>query len=202
MTQASTSKSAPSEGTRAMILATGRGLVARHGFSAMGLSALLREAGVPKGSFYHYFASKEAFGEALLTDYVTDYLARMDAMIARETTGANRLLAFCDTWLAKGQAEGLAHTCLVVKLGAEVADLSETMRCVLDDGVAALTQRLETILEQGANDGSLIRSVHPAQTAQVLYAQWLGAAILSKLAKDQAPLIRALADTKTRLLPQ
>lgn len=47
------------------ILDCGHRLVARKGFIGVGLAELLTTAGVPKGSFYHYFASKEGFGEAL-----------------------------------------------------------------------------------------------------------------------------------------
>jgi TetR/AcrR family transcriptional repressor of nem operon len=57
--------------TREHLLATGETLSLRLGFTGMGLSELLATAGVPKGSFYHYFRSKEAFGEAMLQRYFT-----------------------------------------------------------------------------------------------------------------------------------
>ena len=44
----------------------------------MGLNEILAAAAVPKGSFYHYFKSKELFGEAMLADYVQGYLAEME----------------------------------------------------------------------------------------------------------------------------
>lgn len=52
--------------TRQHILDTGYQLIAQQGFSNVGLSQLLKHADVPKGSFYHYFKSKEQFGEALI----------------------------------------------------------------------------------------------------------------------------------------
>src|ERR1700742_2378050 len=52
-------------------------LMGRKGFTAVGLNELLTAAGVPKGSFYHYFDSKESFGEALLEDYFAGYLKHM-----------------------------------------------------------------------------------------------------------------------------
>jgi len=61
------------EATRQNLLDTGYRLVLSKGFSALGLQEILKGSGVPKGSFYHYFASKEAFGCALLDDYVTEY---------------------------------------------------------------------------------------------------------------------------------
>lgn len=51
---------------RQHILDTAKPIMLRKGFSAVGLNEILQAAGVPKGSFYHYFGSKEAFGEALL----------------------------------------------------------------------------------------------------------------------------------------
>lgn len=189
-----------SEATRQNILACGRKLVTRGGFGAMGLSALLKESGVPKGSFYHYFPSKEAFGRALLDDYVEDYLSRVDALMEREGSGAEKLEAFCAAWLAREREAGMVSTCLVVNLGAEVADLSEGMRRVLNDGVAALVGRLAEMMRQGIEDGSLRIDPPPEIAAQMLYAQLLGAAILSKLSQDQAPLEAVLNDTRQRLM--
>lgn len=47
------------EATRQHILDTGYRLVLHKGFAALGFSKILKACGVPKGSFYHYFASKE-----------------------------------------------------------------------------------------------------------------------------------------------
>lgn len=57
--------------TRQSILDTAQRVMAHKGFAAVGLNEVLAEAGVPKGSFYHYFASKDAFGEALMKNYST-----------------------------------------------------------------------------------------------------------------------------------
>ena len=72
------------EATRQNLLDTGYRLVLSKGFSALGLQEILKGSGVPKGSFYHYFASKEAFGCALLDDYVTEYGDRLDQLLAIE----------------------------------------------------------------------------------------------------------------------
>ncbi len=46
------------------IVAVGQRIMAGKGFTAVGLSEILTTAGVPKGSLYYYFATKDAFGEA------------------------------------------------------------------------------------------------------------------------------------------
>ncbi len=156
--------------------------------------------GVPKGSFHLYFPSKEAFGEALLQDYVAHCRIRLNAMTKVDGTAAEKLMTFCAAWLDQERQAGLVSTCLVVKLGAEVADLSESMRKVLDDGVKVLIAMLADLLREGAHDGSLLPQDDPDAVAETLYAEWLGAAILSKLAADQRPLERAMNNTKARLI--
>ncbi|MBQ0805264.1 MAG: TetR/AcrR family transcriptional regulator [Sulfitobacter sp.] len=185
--------------TRQKILTSGRALISKHGFGAVGLARILKESGVPKGSFYYYFPSKEAFGHALLTDYVADYLARIDALCATQGSAHDKLTAFWTAWLTQAGSEGIASQCLVVKLGAEVADLSEDMRQVLDKGVTALVNRIAALLILGAKDGSLIAVDDPQATAQMLYAKWLGAAILAKLSRNEIPLRQALSETNKTL---
>lgn len=187
--------------TRQRILTTGRALVLKDGFGGVGLSSILRESGVPKGSFYYYFASKEAFGCALLDDYVADYLARVDTLAASPGTAGDKLANFWASWFNDAESGGIASRCLVVKLAAEIADLSDDMRRILDAGVAELTGRIADLLRQGAADGSVCALTDPDTAAKVLYAQWLGAAILSKLTQGDLPLRRALDDTTRRLSP-
>ena len=188
-----------SEKTRKHILTKGRELVLHGGFSGVGLSQILAASGVPKGSFYYYFTSKEDFGCALLQDYVDDYLARIDALISTPGTAGAKLDAFWSAWLDCGSTCGIASGCLVVKLAAEIADPSEDMRIILDRGVDQLTTRLAALLRAGHTDGSVRPQPDPDATARMLYAQWLGAAILSKLSQNDTALRDALRDTTRRL---
>ena len=60
---------------RELLLRAGLEVLTEKGFTATGLDEILRQAQVPKGSFYHCFESKEAFGHALIAAYA-DYFAR------------------------------------------------------------------------------------------------------------------------------
>ena len=184
------------EATRQQLLDTGHALVLRKGFVGVGLQELLTECGVPKGSFYHYFHSKEAFGCALLEHYVADYGLRVQALMAEQSNGRERVMAYWQAWLGTPESRGWAEDCLVVKLAAEVADLSEDMRRILSDGVAALVARIGATVREGRDDGSLPPGAEPQALAQVLYQMWLGAALLAKLGRDKAPLRQALATTE------
>ncbi|MGC3218454.1 TetR family transcriptional regulator C-terminal domain-containing protein, partial [Pseudomonas aeruginosa] len=67
--------------------------------------------------------------------------------------------------------------CLVVKLSAEVADLTESMRITLRDGSDGFIERLVGCLGQGRDDGSLAPS-DARHMASALYQLWLGASLL------------------------
>ena len=187
----------PAVGTRQQILDTARAIIVSKGFAAVGLSEILAAAGVPKGSFYHWFRSKEQFGEALLERHFEGYLQETDDLLAAPgDTAAVRLLAFFGRWHALQSGDDLAERCLVVKLSAEVYDLSEPMRAALEYGTAQVLARLEGCLRQGISDGELTRCPDPAEVAEQLYQQWLGATLMARVQRSARPLDRVLAQTR------
>lgn len=162
MSQASVLTVPADRDTRSTILATGRRVMGAKGFSAVGLSEILGEAGVPKGSFYHYFGSKDAFGEAMLDAYFEDYLREMDLVVTKPgLTGAERLMLYFANWRETQGAMDCQGRCLTVKLAAEVSDLSETMRRGLKAGTDGVIARLAAMIGAGVDDGSHLFPVFP-----------------------------------------
>lgn len=182
------------------ILDTGHQIIAARGFSSVGLTALLQQAQVPKGSFYHYFKSKEQFGQALLEDYFRQYLAQLDELFNQTgLTGQQQLMQYWAEWQKRYCATDGTSTCLVVKLSAEVADLSEAMRLTLKAGTDQVIERLTRCITAGVADGSL-SITQPAFTATSLYQLWLGASLLTKLHRDQRHLDLAMQMTQQLLI--
>jgi TetR/AcrR family transcriptional repressor of nem operon len=189
-----------SSDVRDNILAVGQRIMSGKGFSAVGLNEILTEAKVPKGSFYHYFDSKDAFGEALLSSYFEDYLAELDSVMSQPgLTMAQRLQNYFDLWRANQSFLDCQGKCLAVKLAAEVADLSEAMRAVLNQGTSAIIARLTAALERGIDEGSLALDDTPRQAAESLYQLWLGASVMVKIVRDTAPFDSAMAVTRQML---
>jgi len=185
---------------RSTILAVGQRIMSGKGFSAVGLNEILGAAGVPKGSFYHYFGSKDAFGVALLDNYFTAYLAEMDDLL--EHAGgpvAQRLLAYFASWKDNQSFSDCQGKCLAVKLAAEVADLSEAMRLALDAGTSGIITRLTAALEHGVADQSVRIDGSAADVAASLYQQWLGASVMVKIVRSTVPFDVALAVTRQLL---
>jgi TetR/AcrR family transcriptional repressor of nem operon len=181
--------------TRQHILDTGNRIIAGKGFSGVGLNEILQTAGVPKGSFYHYFKSKEQYGQALLENYFDGYLAGIDAIFEAPGTPAKaRLLRYWQRWIDSQCDECADQKCLVVKLSAEVADLSDAMRTTLRDGTDRVIGRIAACIEAGIVDASL-PPLEARTTAQTLYQLWLGASLLAKLHRTRQPLENAMQAT-------
>ncbi|WIE54752.1 TetR/AcrR family transcriptional regulator [Curtobacterium sp. MCBD17_003] len=185
--------------TRQRILDTAEQIMSHKGYAAVGLNEVLSAAGVPKGSFYHWFGSKDAFGEALIESYFEHYLAGMDEIIARPASGADRLSAYWHDFYDMQAFNECQGRCLVVKLGAEVADLSETMRRALIVGTSGIAKRIERMIEDGVADGSVTIDVAPSELALDLYTGWIGASVIAKINRAPESLDRVLAMTHHRL---
>jgi TetR/AcrR family transcriptional repressor of nem operon len=189
-----------SSNVRDSILATGQRIMAGKGYSAVGLNEILTAAGVPKGSFYHYFGSKDAFGEAMLEAYFEDYLAEMDRILQQPgKTMAVRLMDYWKLWQTTQSFEDCQGKCLAVKLGAEVADLSEAMRLVLRRGTQGIVERLAEAIAAGMDEGSLAIEGEPGAVAAGLYQLWLGASVMAKIERTTQAFETALAATRQML---
>lgn len=188
--------------TRQHILDTAQSLMARKGYTAVGLTEVLSEAGVPKGSFYYWFPSKEAFGESLMQHYFADYLATMDRIASNTAlTGAEQLQEYWQRFADLQSFDDGQGKCLVVKLAAEVSDLSEPMRLQLVTGTVGIVDRLERMITTGTGDGSLTIDDDPRALAQELYESWIGASVMAKVQRSTEPLRRVQDRTTARLHP-
>ena len=186
---------------RQHIIDQGKAIITRKGFAGVGLNEILSAADVPKGSFYHYFKSKELFGEAMMEDYLTGYLAGMEDVLGQPgQSAAQSLMAYWASWTSESlDGSGCDCRCLVVKLSSEVADMSEPMRVALLDGTGRIVARLAVAMQQAVADGSLAPLPDPAHTALTLYQLWLGAAMLTKLRRDASALQTAWRATLAML---
>ncbi|WP_163338533.1 TetR/AcrR family transcriptional regulator [Desulfopila sp. IMCC35008] len=185
--------------TRQHILDTGYKLIVSKGFSSVGLTEILQSAGVPKGSFYYYFKSKEQFGEEIISNYFREYLVALeDIFQLRGESAYKRLMEYWRRWIETQSDSCVDQKCLVVKLSAEVADLSEPMRIALLNGSSQVVQRIAQCIEAGIDDGSIVKS-NAAVTADFLYNMWLGATLMSKLQRNADGLQQAMRITTSIL---
>lgn len=176
------------ESAKRKIIDSARPLIGERGFSAVGITQILTQARIPKGSFYHYFESKERFGEEVLSLYMADYLATVDHLFAQPyPNGLEKILAYLELWRVTHIDGKVGDKCLIVKLAAEISDLSETMRQIMQTGTAKVIERIAHVVQAGQQDGSIAKTMPAPALAAVLYQTWLGATLMVKITKTVHP---------------
>jgi len=187
--------------TKTHLLDIGYQLIAKKGFTAVGIKQILDTAGIPKGSFYHYFASKEAFGEAIISNYFVHYKMRLDAISNQDISAQQKLYNYFQNWYDT-QQNGCDHgKCLVVKLSAEVADMSESMRLALHAGYQQIISWLAEQIKAGWADNSVphLDNIAAESMAKRWYFAWLGASLIAKTSQTNTPLAEVWQMTTTQM---
>lgn len=187
--------------TKIHLLAIGYQLIALKGFTAVGIKQILDTAGVPKGSFYHYFASKEAFGEAIIEHYFGNYKKRLESIEAEDMSAQQKIYNYFQNWYDT-QQNGCDHEkCLVVKLSAEVADMSEPMRKALHAGYQQTINWIAEQIKAGWADGSIPHpdNIAAESMAKRWYFAWLGASLIAKISQTNTPLAEVWQMTTSQL---
>src|SRR5260221_10451528 len=86
--------------TKQNLLQMGNQLMAQHGYNHTGLNEILAAAGVPKGSFYYYFNSKEDFALQVLDQFAARAEARIAGFLNNETLPPlSRLRAYFEWYI-------------------------------------------------------------------------------------------------------
>ena len=176
-------------GVREALLRHGLEVLTEKGFVAAGLDELLQRAGVPKGSFYHYFSSKEAYGLALIAHYA-DYFARKLArhFAPSERSPLQRLQAFVDDAQAGMAQYGYGRGCLIGNLGQEMGALPDAFRARLVGTLEDWQARLADNLREAQRVGELAPEADVEALAAYFWIGWEGAVLRAKLERRALPL--------------
>ncbi|MES9882107.1 MAG: TetR/AcrR family transcriptional regulator, partial [Sedimenticola sp.] len=169
-------------------------ILTEKGFSATGIDEILRRVGIPKGSFYHYFGSKNAFGAALIKRYADYFEHKLDHFLKDETRPPlARIQAFVADAEAGMSRYQFKRGCLVGNLGQEMGSLPELFREQLKAVFTAWQGRVESCLEAAKEAGELTPGADCRKLAEVFWIGWEGAVLRAKLERGPEPL-RAFAD--------
>jgi TetR/AcrR family transcriptional repressor of nem operon len=176
-------------GTREKLLEVGAQAIAEKSFNGCGLAEILQRAGVPKGSFYHYFASKEEFGVALIEKQSQEYLAVLRPIVTdRRRTPLGRLRAFFEFNRAQCAAHGHELQCLIPKLALETSQLSESVHAALKAAYDQWNALIEQIVREAQAAGEISREHQPERLTNVLSMLWEGATIRMQIDRSLQPV--------------
>lgn len=175
--------------TREALIRLGTEILTEKGFLNTGIDQILKRAGVPKGSFYHYFANKEAFGHAVIDNYAAYFARRLDRWLLDEQQAPlERLRAF-----VADAKQGMARFdyrrgCLIGNMGQELGAGHESFRLRLDTVFGDWQRRVANCLQAAQDAGQLTPQADCQRLAAFFWIGWEGAVLRAKLVRSDAPL--------------
>ncbi|MCR5867844.1 TetR/AcrR family transcriptional regulator [Aquincola sp. J276] len=179
----------PRPDTREHLLRTGVAVLTEKGYSAVGIDEILRLAQVPKGSFYHYFGSKEAFGQALIAAYAAYFANKLDRCFADASVPPlQRLRHFIADARAGMARHGFKRGCLVGNLGQEMGTLPESFRAQLQEVFMDWQARTAACLAEAQQAGEIAPQLDCRNLAQFFWIGWEGAVLRAKLERSPQAL--------------
>lgn len=188
--------------TKERILEAAEELMLQQSFHSVGLKQLLDVVKVPKGSFYHYFESKEKFGVEMMKHYMEQASVHKRSFLLnreKEPDSLKRLFYYLEgsiTFMNKNPGK---YPCLAIKLASEVADISEGMRGELVKGFQDWISIYQTVLDDAVAAGQLSENLDTATEAALIQDHWAGAAQRSVTFRSSEPVRLTVEHIKTRI---
>lgn len=187
---------------RQKLIRTGLALLTEKGYLAAGINEVLKDAGVPKGCFYHYFKDKEDFGMQLIDAYQEYFAGMLDRCFENlSLSPLDRLRAFVDAATHGMAKHGFRRGCLVGNLGQEAgalpAHVRERLILIFDDWQS----RTAACLSDARDLDEFDARHDPVSLAHFFWIGWEGAVLRAKLQRGPEPL-QAFAKEYFSLLKQ
>ncbi len=175
--------------TKKRLIDCGTAILTEKGFNRTGIDEILKQINVPKGSFYHYFKSKEDFGMAVIDNYAKYFDKKLNRFFDDEAlTPLARLNAFIEAAMVGMEKYHYARGCLIGNLGQELSQLEDPFRYQIEAVFQDWEKKLSLLFKHAQCDGELADDIDCADLASFFWIGWEGAVLRAKLVKSKKPL--------------
>jgi TetR/AcrR family transcriptional regulator, transcriptional repressor for nem operon len=182
-------KVAIKEDTKLALIRAGRRIIVEKGYNHTGIQEILLAVGVPKGSFYHFFSSKEEFGLAII-----DYDSQMHDRIVEQyledpsISSLNRLKRYFTFKLEEFETLQYREGCLFGNLSQEMADQNDLFRVRLQEATERWRNQFADCIQAAQAEGDISKKHKAKDLAEFCLNSWEGALLQMKVEKSDAPL--------------
>jgi TetR/AcrR family transcriptional repressor of nem operon len=177
------------QSTRERLIDVGLERMHTAGYASTGVKEILEIAGIPKGSFYHYFPSKESFAREVLLRYFTGESKRAEKILGNNKIAPlMRLRKYFGELISVYGPSGPITGCMAGGLTLEMADHSDVLQSVLSESFSRWQSGIEDILRAAVESGDLAKGAKTNELAAFVLNSYEGALLRSKAERSQAPL--------------
>lgn len=172
------------------IVQAGLDIILSKGFNATGVEAILKQANVPKGSFYNFFSSKEEFGLAIIDRYIAEINSRIFQPILEEDSlpPLQRIRKCFESLISLFEINDCSKGCLIGNLSLEMSDQYEKVRQRLDLVLQRWADIYAALLLQAKRENALPSELDVEMLAENMIASYEGALLRAKVKKSSEPL--------------
>lgn len=177
------------EDKKEAILLAGMGVMKAQGYNGTSVKDIVDAAAVPKGSFYNYFESKEAFALEAIEHAAREGRAQLELMLSdRSRCALERLNRFFVSGIDCACDSEFKVGCFLGNMCQEMSDSSELIRSKIDQALKSNVTAIAMVIEQGQLDGRINQDIDAKTLAEFLLNAWEGTLMRAKAAKSREPL--------------
>lgn len=173
--------------TRKSLIKAGLSLFSQKGFHAVGINEIVKLSGIPKGSFYNYFASKEVFVSEVLKT-----AALLNRKKVNQTDGSDDEVRLIIRLLAEAIARsepGQAHSGLLFANNAgTLSQTSDALRNSLNVYIEQSLATVRMLLTSAQEKGSIRTDLSVEQITSFFWDAWQGAVLRAQVEQSAQPL--------------
>jgi TetR/AcrR family transcriptional repressor of nem operon len=174
---------------REQIVEAGLKCLLEKGFNGVGVQEITTSAGVPKGSFYNHFESKEALGAEIIERY-GNAGGRRAVLSDQSVPPLDRLRRHFEALNARFAASQFQTGCLLGNFSAELSGQSEMIRAGLGSLYAQWTQDIEATITEAQALGAVSNKTKAADLAAFLLDAYEGALLRARVERNSGPFGR------------
>ncbi len=179
----------PRLNTREEIVQAGLKCLVEKGFNAVGVQEITDAAGVPKGSFYNHFESKEALGLEIVERYGANQ-KRREILTDPTVPPLQRLRRHFDRITALYADSHFTRNCILGGFSAELANQSEAIREGLRKLYGQWTKDIEATIAEAQTKGEIANKTKAADMAAFLLDAYEGALLRARVERSRKPFDR------------
>ena len=171
------------------IVQVGLDIVLSKGFNATGVESILKQASIPKGSFYNFFSSKEEFALAIIDKFVAARSELFYPIFVDESLPPlERVKRSFEALIETFEGAECSKGCLIGNLGQEMSDHFENVRQRLEQALQNWQGGLSQLLLLAQKERAIPADMNVAMLAENLISSFQGALLRSKVKKSPEPL--------------
>ena len=174
---------------REEIVQAGLKCLVKNGFNAVGVQDITDAAGVPKGSFYNHFESKEALGVEIVERYGANQ-TRREILTDPTVPPLQRLRRHFDRISALFAESHFKRNCILGGFSAELANQSETIRESLRKLYGQWTKDIEATIAEAQTKGEIANNTKASDLAAFLLDSYEGALLRARVERSRKPFDR------------